>query len=76
MDLRGLRISTPRPCSRSVQQRHPQLEVVIDASGRDGQRADILVTSPRSGKRLAIEMQCSPLTDAERRHRHDSYAAV
>jgi competence protein CoiA-like protein len=59
-----------------IQQRHRDLEVVLEAPVETGQRADVLVTSPQSGKRLAIEMQCSSLSAADWRHRHDSYTNI
>ncbi len=50
--------------------------VQIEAAVETGQRADMLVTSPKSGARVAIEMQCSPLTAAEWRSRQDTYGRL
>jgi hypothetical protein len=55
-----------------VHRRYPQLEVRTEATVQTGQRADVLVTSP-SGKRVAVEIQCSPLTGDEWRERHTRY---
>ena len=45
--------------------RHPHLDVRVEARVETGQRADVLLRSPTSGARLAIEMQCGALTAAE-----------
>ena len=59
-------------------ERHPHLDVRVEARVETGQRADILLSSPTSGARLAIEMQCCALTEAEwcRRTRGYSDAGI
>ena len=59
-------------------ERHPHLDVRVEARVETGQRADVLLRSPTSGARLAIEMQCSALTEAEwcRRTRGYSDAGI
>jgi hypothetical protein len=62
--------------ARWARGRHAGLDVQVEATIETGQRADVLITSPASGARLAIEIQCSPLTAAAWRARHELYLAA
>lgn len=53
--------------------RYPKLNVAIEASVECGRVADVLVTSPKSGKRLAFEIQYSAITVSDWRSRQEAY---
>ena len=59
-----------------VRRRHSGLHVAVEAPVETGQIADVLVTSPRTGKRIALELQYSPLSVEQWTTRDDGYRSA
>lgn len=56
-----------------VRRRYPQMQVVLEQRVESGQIADVLITSPRTEARMALEVQFSPLSVEEWARRSAGY---
>jgi hypothetical protein len=61
---------------RWIQRRYPSLEAELEVTLENGRRADVLVTSPESGRRLAFEIQYSSISLDDWQQRHDDYKEI